>query len=78
MTMDGSAAPFRAGDAVRLTREVAGTPAGSAGEVLGWYVGQPDLIVRLRDGGVQRIPEDALEPVAGHEALDETKSGDAE
>ncbi len=61
--MEGFPAPFHAGDVVRLTRPLAGAPAGSQGEVLGRYVDRPELIVRLWDGGVQRVPVDALEVI---------------
>ena len=50
------------GDPIRLTREVVGTPTGSEGIVIGRYTNEPDLIlVRLWDGGVQKVPLDAVE-----------------
>jgi hypothetical protein len=40
------------------------TPKGSEGEVIGWYADEPvRLLVRLWDGGVQKVPLDAVEPV---------------
>ena len=55
---------FNAKDIVRLTREMFGTPKGSEGEVIGWYTNDPErVLVRLWDGGVQRVPLDAVELV---------------
>ena len=51
-------------DIVRLTREMFGKPSGSEGEVIGWYTKEdPEILVRLRDGGVLRVPVDAVELV---------------
>ncbi len=59
-----SGADFQAHDIVRLTREMFDTPPGSEGEVIGRYVNDPlKVVVRLWDGGVQRVPTDALELV---------------
>jgi hypothetical protein len=60
---------YRPKDIVRLTREQHGTPTGSEGEVIGWYAtAHPEVLVRLWDGGVQRVPPDALELVRRAEA----------
>lgn len=56
-----SDAVFGPGDAIRLIRPTNGTPAGSEGEVVGWHVNDPEtLVVRLWDGGVQRVPREAV------------------
>lgn len=49
------------GDPIRLIRATNGTPAGSEGEVVGWRVNDPEtLVVRLWDGGVQKVPREAV------------------
>jgi hypothetical protein len=55
---------FGPGDIVRLVRETNGMASGSQGEVIGWYTDEPHrVLVRLWDGGVQRIPQDAVEKI---------------
>ena len=55
---------YRPKDRVRLTLEMHGTPKGSEGEVIGWYTTEPaQVLVRFWDGGVQKVPLDAVEKV---------------
>jgi hypothetical protein len=62
------AAMFGPKDIIRLTRETWGTPRGSEGEVIGWYTNDPTtVLVRLWDGGVQRVPREAIELVQAAE-----------
>jgi len=49
-------------DAVRLTRDMDGTPGGSKGVVLGWYANEPEnVVVSLSEGGIENLPREALE-----------------
>lgn len=49
---------------MRLKRETNGMPVGSEGEVIGRYTNDPErILVMLWDGGVQRVPLDAVEKV---------------
>jgi hypothetical protein len=53
---------LRARDAVRLTRDLDGTPSGSEGVILGWYANEPEkVVVSLSEGGVENLPREALE-----------------
>lgn len=53
---------LKARDAVRLTKDLAGTPSGSEGVILGWYANEPEnVIVSLSEGGVENLPREALE-----------------
>ncbi len=55
---------FQPKDIVRLARETNGMPVGSEGEVIGRYTNDPErILVRLWDGGVQRVPLDAVERI---------------
>jgi hypothetical protein len=53
---------LKARDAVRLTRDLESTPSGSEGVILGWYANEPEhVIVSLSEGGVEKLPREALE-----------------
>ena len=53
---------FQPKDIVRLTRDANGMQVGSEGEVIGRYTNDPErILVMLWDGGVQRVPLDAVE-----------------
>jgi hypothetical protein len=57
-----SGAILKARDAVRLKKDLEGTPIGSEGVILGWYANEPEnVIVRLSEGGVENLPREALE-----------------
>lgn len=57
-----SGANLKARDAVRLTKDLDGTPSGSEGVILGWYTNDPEnVIVSLSEGGVEILPREALE-----------------
>lgn len=60
---------LRVRDAVRLTKDLDGTPGGSEGVILGWYANEPDhVIVSLREGGVEKLPRGELELIADEPA----------
>ena len=53
---------FRHGDRVRLACETEGIAEGSGGDVVGWYVNEPDrVLVRLWSGGLHNVLVNALE-----------------
>jgi len=53
---------FKHGGRVRLTCETEGIAEGSGGDVVGWYVNEPDrVLVRLWSGGLHHVLVNALE-----------------
>ncbi len=53
---------LKARDAVRLKKDSNGAPSGAEGVILGWYANEPEhVIVSLSEGGVEKLPREALE-----------------